>query len=347
MPKQKPSEMTDDELLKAHEDAGFIETDEVVTPPTEEPTPPEPVPEAPKEPEKAPETPTEDPSTPPENPVEPPATVKEPEGEADPQSVPRDRPKKYIPLSQYQSEKAETKATIDELNKKITDLQNLKDLSNKPDTGANTDKLKEFKEKFAEKYGYDPEDVDELLSIARSSVAVPDEVVNFMKEQQNTQLQKQIADNFNKEFNAFTPSLKDMFPNATPEQIDNAKKLIDQASHTEAYRDKELDYVAFKIKGDLEKVFVTATPPSTETPPPQKGTRVADSGRMGNSNPTAISADSFKGKTSFDELNTMDPEVRSKLINDFDAKTYHNFVQWSGQGQGLEVNRGGRKIRLD
>ena len=348
MPKPKPSEMTDDELLKAHEDAGFIEVDDVVTPPSDEPTtPPAEVPEPPKEPEKAPEASTEDPSTPPEPPVTPPADEKKPEGEADPQSVPRDRPKKYIPLSQYQAEKAEHKNQIDELNKKITDLQNLKDLSNKPDTNANADKLKEFKEKFAEKYGYDPEDVEELLNLARSSVAVPEEVVNFMKEQQNTQLQKQIAENFNKEFNAFMPSLKDMFPNATPEQIDEAKKLIDQASHTEAYRDKELDYVAFKIKGDLEKVFVTATPPSTETPPPQKGTRVADSGRMGNSNPTAITAESFKGKTSFEELNTMDPEVRSKLINDFDAKTYHAFVQWAGQDKGVEVNRGGRRIRLD
>lgn len=348
MPKPKPSEMTDDELLKAHEDAGLIESDEPTTDPVkEEPKEAEPA----KEPEKAPEAvpPTkEEPKPATETPkVEdtPPTDVPP----ADPQSVvPRDRPKKYIPLSQYQSEKAETKATIDGLNKKIEELQNLKDLSNKPDTTANADKLKEFKEKFAEKYGYDAEDVDELISLVTPNVAVPEEVVTFMKKQQETQLQQAIVESFNKEFNAFVPSLKDMFPSATPEQIDEAKKLIDQASHTEAYKDKELDYVAFKIKGDLEKVFVKSGDPSTEVKTvPNTGRHVADTSRMGNSNPTALSAESFKGKTSFEELNTMDPDVRAKLINEFDSKTYHNFVQWAGQDKGLEVNRGGRKIRLN
>lgn len=71
---------------------------------------------------------------------------------------------------------------------------------------------------------------------------------------QNSQvLEKQM---FEQEFSKVTPSLKEMFPSVSNEELNAIKTKLDEVAHSKEYHDKDLDYVAFKNR-DLLSTLVS------------------------------------------------------------------------------------------
>jgi hypothetical protein len=66
---------------------------------------------------------------------------------------------------------------------------------------------------------------------------------------QNSQvLEKQL---FEDEFKKVTPTLKEMFPKISDDELSTVKTKLDEISHSKDYYDKEIDYVVFKNKDTL------------------------------------------------------------------------------------------------
>jgi len=65
------------------------------------------------------------------------------------------------------------------------------------------------------------------------------------------ELEKQTFEN---EYQAVVPSLKELLPNATDEEMQAVKKEIDRVSHTKEFADKDLDYVVFKTQKTLSEL---------------------------------------------------------------------------------------------
>jgi len=57
---------------------------------------------------------------------------------------------------------------------------------------------------------------------------------------------------FDKEFENALPTLGRLFPNANPEETKVLKAAIDKLAHSDAYHDKEIDYIAFKNQDTLK-----------------------------------------------------------------------------------------------
>jgi hypothetical protein len=121
-----------------------------------------------------------------------------------------------------------------------------------------TTNLEEDIAKLAAEKEIDPEVLKNIIDIARKGVETSPEdkalleQVKVMQAEREEFEQKQI---FETEFKAVLPTLKEQFPNASEEQIEKAKELLDEISHTEKYHDKDIDYVVFKEKEQLAKVL--------------------------------------------------------------------------------------------
>ena len=57
---------------------------------------------------------------------------------------------------------------------------------------------------------------------------------------------------FDKEFENALPTLGRLFPNASPEETKVLKAALDKLAHSDAYHDKEIDYIAFKNQDTLK-----------------------------------------------------------------------------------------------
>lgn len=70
---------------------------------------------------------------------------------------------------------------------------------------------------------------------------------------QNSQLmEKQM---FEDEFKATVPTLKEMLPEASDEEMQKVKEELDKLSHTKEFHDKDLDYIAFKHRSELSALI--------------------------------------------------------------------------------------------
>lgn len=59
---------------------------------------------------------------------------------------------------------------------------------------------------------------------------------------------------FDSEFQSATPTLKELLPNVSDDEIQKIKDKVDELSHTKEYHDKALDYVIFKNREELSKL---------------------------------------------------------------------------------------------
>ncbi len=252
------------------------------------------------------------------------------------------RPATYIPMPKYLNEKKdwETRATTAEERAKIAEaeVERLKSISTQ-NNGAQKD---EEIEAFMEQTGFSREVVEGLLTLAEKRVMKP-ELVDALNRAKVIVAEADLDSAFAAEFTKDgEPALKSTFPEITAEQIAKAKTFIDQVSHTKEFSDKTLDYVIFKHKDEIAKLFGDA--PDT-TPPQTKKT--IEGARPGGGKPVGLTAKDFVGKDDFSELNDMDHSTRSNLIKSFDDKTYVKFTQWAAnQTGGLEVMRNGAKVTL-
>lgn len=305
--------------------------------PTEPTEPAEPVapaePTEPKEPVE-PTTPTEptEPVTPPVEPVTPP---KEPKDV--PPVVPEKRPVAYIPLKKYHEETGE-------LKKKITELEAI--VANKTPEDKGPFQVDSAKiQAYADKHGIDPEEVLDLLALLpkpESGITMSKEdleefnkIVTTSKDQARIEFEKKDW------LENAVPTIKELFPTATEEQIKAAQVLLDPIAHTEEGVNQGYDYIVFKNKSKLAEIFKAATPAA----PTSKAT--LEPGKNGAGSPTRLTVKDFAGENpDFSVLEDLSPEDKGSIVKSFEGNTYKKYLAHVAAKQPLEVNRGGKKVFL-
>lgn len=137
----------------------------------------------------------------------------------------------------------------DELARKLQEATDAKGTKN-------ADESAEDAIAYAAKIGADPDLVKRIIADAQKGFkSAPDESIKkdleefkAWKAQNSASIEKQM---FEQEFQKVTPTLKELFPTASAEEITSLKSELDKLSHTKEYHDKDLDYVAFKNKEKL------------------------------------------------------------------------------------------------
>lgn len=346
---KKYNEMSDDEKLEALERTGRIHGELTGISVDESKVDPPETPVIPKKEEETivPETPVKvepakvDPPADPAPVIEP---IKKEAIAPSPSPVVETpvRPLKYKPLHEYTTEKSEWKTKEAAQAARIAELEGLVKVNNaQPDTKATEEKIS----KFAEKYGFEPEDVKDLLSGIATGVQIPKEVKDQLELLQKEKRETEEKTAFETEFKAVEPSITAAYPEATPAQIAAAKAHLDAVSHTKDFHDKSLDYVLFKNKAEMDEIF--KKPEAKPTDPPARKT--VEQGRLGHNANTPLSAADFKGQKDFAQLNELEPAIAKQIVTDMDPTTYRSYVAWVGQQEsdkGVKVQRDGRTIYL-
>lgn len=257
-----------------------------------------------------------------------------PEDEEDPKKP--SRPEKYIPIKQYTSEKEQWKETLSKKEQEIADLKAIAD--SKPDSK----KEDSLKKAYMEKYGVDEETAEQEIERVRFVNEHGKEKVEPKKPEtpptpsltpeQQAKIEKaeeiEAIQLFNQEFlNDAVPQLKNMFPNATPEQLEKAKVELEALATTSKYLDKTLDYISFKERDSLAEIFAGDRKGPESGRPPQKGKS------------TYTSSDFEKGKTPFSELDNLSAEERNNIVKGFDVKTWDAYVHYQNTQDELIVHQ--------
>ena len=246
-----------------------------------------------------------------------------------------ERPKKYIPLPQYQDEKKTWEKTQKEKDDEIAGLK--KKLEEKiPGSDEHADEIKTW----ADKHGYAPEAAQELADLIVKRIPTPKEdarVAEILKREE----ERKDEEHFEKEWSTTgIASLKQHFPNATDEQLGKAKKVIDEHAHSKTYHNSSLDYVVYKSKDELSDIFGKPGKPSVE-----------DS-RPGGGQHTDISASSFRpnseGKFDFKPLESLSADDRQKVISQFKPGQYWEYLEYekTKDMDVFEVSRNGQRVTL-
>lgn len=326
-------EVIDSELAKAKKSMGnrVDPDDEPADKPKDEPATPAPVVEEPAKPEGEPAKPE------PTN-VPPVADV--------PEKV--DRPVAYIPMPKYLSEKKEWEGKATTAEQRAIDAEaKVAELTKIASQGEGAQKDEDIEE-FMAQTGFDKETVEGFLKLAEKRLSKGETMSAEDKAllARATGLVKdaEITEAYQKEFESIgTATLKQTYPNATPEQTAKVRELMDKVSHTADNHDKPLDFLMFKNKDEIAKIM-TGEP---EAPAPATK-KTLEPTRMGNGKQTVLTANDFKdGKTEFSALADMDASQRSEIIKNFDPHTYQKFIGYAkDQSSGLEVMRNGKKVFL-
>ena len=337
-PTKTADELAQDEAFaKAQKStAGRVDPSEPVEPAKEPETPPATPPKASEE--VPPATPATDPTTPPVTPpVEPVEPVKVPA-----------RPEAYIPLPKYHAEKADwEKKAADADAARVAAEAKVAELTALAGQKDGTQKDEDI-EAFMAESGFDRATVDGLLDLAAKrlqkgqSALSPEQIASVEKATAIVK-EAELEVAFNEEFVSFgVPEVKKLYPDATEAQLAQVKDHLDKVAHTAENKDKPLDFLIFKNKDDIAKIFNPDVPPEPQTK------KTIESARVGAGKQTNLSAADFKdGATDFAALGDLDPAVRAQIVKDFDSKTYSNYIQYAkNTSGGLEVMRDGRKVVL-
>jgi len=242
------------------------------------------------------------------------------------------RPEKYIPIKQYTDEKKQWRESEASYKERIGQLEAIaggKEGSKKTETAV---------KEYAEKYGVDEESVRDLAKIIKGEDKPPVNPETPIKPEDQKLLDeaREIEANqlFAEEFNTLAkPEIKSLFPNATQEQIESAKAELEKLACTSQYLDKSLDFIVYKEKANLGKLFVVGRkgPESSHTAP--------DKGKA------TYTADDFKGgKTPFSVLADLSGDEQNTIIEKMDMKTYESWSNWNVQNDPIVINRKGRKL---
>lgn len=174
---------------------------------------------------------------------------------------PKEAPKRSI-YDEYKEKKLEArseKERADIAERERDELKSKLEAFNNADTPKERIVASNNLEAFAEKIGADPETLKEMREMFLKDVtpqtdpAIAEKLAKFEAWQsQNAHIIEKTK--FEEEFKAVVPSIKEMFPTSSEQEIEAIKAKVDELSHTEAFHDKELDYVLFKNKSDLGKL---------------------------------------------------------------------------------------------
>jgi len=256
-----------------------------------------------------------------------------------------------IPIVRFHKERRKRKELqqqLKDLNKKVDQLSAAS--QGAPSTKADDKAIKEW----AEKNGLNKDHISELASMIRET-AKPDREA-FLKEtfgddfspENLKEVMTHVATSkekakFEREFNTFLPELKKQYPNATDDQLTKVKQKLDKISHDDWGRDKDLDYIAFKKKSTLDKIFVQ---PGADPTPAKKQVKGPETGRMGQGSPQTYTAKDFEGDSPkpFSVLDKLPDADRKKIVSEMNPFARHEYYKTLGNGGGDLIKRGGKTI---
>lgn len=223
--------------LKELADAGVDVTDVKETP--EEVTPPEEKPTVEQKEEKAEEVPKEKP------------LVTEPK-EQHKRSIYEEYKEKKSELKSEKDAREQAERERDELKAKLDALSNA-------DTPQEKKEASDDLEAFAQEINADPATLRKMQSLflkdvkASTDEGLAKDLQEFKQwKSENSQVIEKSR--FEAEFQSVTPTLKELLPNASDEELQLVKEKVDEISHTKEFHDKDLDYVVFKNKDELSKL---------------------------------------------------------------------------------------------
>ena len=113
-------------------------------------------------------------------------------------------------------------------------------------------------ESFAREMGADPTAIKKMRDLFLKDARLDDGIQRDLAEfkawkSQNAQLlEKQM---FEEEYQRTIPTLKELLPGASDDELNAVKKELDRISHTEEYHDKDLEYIAWKHKDTLSTLI--------------------------------------------------------------------------------------------
>jgi hypothetical protein len=207
-------------------------------------------------------TPTE-PEAPAEPEVEAPAT---PEGDAPPEPTEPRKRSIYDDLKDKKSELKTEKQLREQAERERDELQTKLDAATHAATPEERKEAKdEIDEFIASHKDWDKAAISDLISLARKGfkAEIPETVAADLKEfqQWKTENSKAIEEaQFAREFEAAVPSLKEMFPSASDEELKAVRAEIEKLAFTKEYHDKDIDYIAFKNRSKLEPLISPRKP---------------------------------------------------------------------------------------
>lgn len=185
----------------------------------------------------------------------------EDEDEDDPKDPPPKRPaKNERPLKAIFSQIKELRSIVEGIVSKS---------SAKQETVEQLDELKEL----AEKRGDSPEDLAKLVDAIQKKVLsdleksgklskdLPDDVKEKLKLLDQIQADKTKADesaHFEREWLGLLPDLQKQYPNAKAGELTEAKKILDELSHTKVHHKHDLDYIVFKNRSKFDTLLKVA-----------------------------------------------------------------------------------------
>lgn len=233
------------------------------------------------------------------------------EDEDDEEDIPDDSSKapKQIPVKKFHDEQRKRR----DLESKIETMQaEMLELKNNSGSGKD-DKLAKLKE-FSDKYGFDPADIETLKGAIAPDLTGLETAFKTAKDTEE-------KEHFNIEYNSFVPSIKEKFPDATPEQLQKVKVKMDELAHSKTHSKHELDYIYFKNEKDFSSIFSKGkTQKGLETP------------QLGKGKPSTDTVKNFSGTNAtpanFARLEAMPEKEQRTVLDNMDPLSKNEYFQY-------------------
>lgn len=220
------------------------------------------IPETEAAPEKAPEKELEKPAKDAPAADEPAKALKE-EEKAPLQTEEPKPPRKRSIYDDYKDKKKDLafeKERADALERDNAELTQKLEAFSKAETPEEKKDAADELEAFAQEIKADPETMRRMRDLFLKDVkpatdeSLKKDIEEFKqwKAANSSQLEKAA---FETEFQASTPKLKELFPNASPEEMNEIKAKLDVLSHTKDWHDKSLPYIAFEHKEQFSSLI--------------------------------------------------------------------------------------------
>jgi len=162
--------------------------------------------------------------------------------------------------------KAEREARLVAETERDTFAKELETLKAAGGNKKDIEKAEESIEAFAEANKLDPEALktmrDLFLKDFKAPQSLSDEDRKTLEEAKTFSSEnRKIAEKhqFDTEFQATVPAIKELFPQATAEEVAEVGKKLESLAHSKEWHDKELDYIVFKNKELLSKLISPKT----------------------------------------------------------------------------------------
>lgn len=174
---------------------------------------------------------------------------------------PKEQHKRSI-YEEYKEKKAELKSEREQreqVERERDELRAKLEAVSHADTREERQTASDDLEAFAQEIGADAQAIRKMRDLFLKDVkpstdpALAEKLEKFEAWQQENSKTLEKA-RFQEEFTSVTPTLKELIPNVSDEEMKLIQAKVDELAHTKEYHDKDLDYVIFKNKETLSKL---------------------------------------------------------------------------------------------